>query len=143
MGIVKKESIDKCGNGFQNGVIEILDGYGFEISDLRYIEDVKQVVITIMGFVIFVSEDELTISFEISNAPERVANIVLILTEYINPKKIHVTDSFIITKDLKGEKTAVFGPDAKEIYKKDIAEYAYNNEYMNILTSPNIKFYKC
>lgn len=141
MGIVKKDTSKPCGNEFQNDVISILDDYGYDILDLRYIEDIKQVVVTISGVVLFATETDLSISFEINLVPSDAGNLILILSTHINPKKIHLTDCFVITTNPKGEKIAVFGEDAKEAYYSDLM--TEGNKYMKILTSPNIKFYEC
>lgn len=129
---------------FQTGALEILESYDYEIADLRYIEELKQIVVTIIGVVIFITPDDISLSFEINSIPEFVANLILILSEQINPKNIHVTDSFIITTSTSGEKTAVFGEDAKMIRNQDLSKTLYKrSQYMDILTDKSIKFYNC
>jgi hypothetical protein len=145
MGIVKKnvDDVDDY-SAFQLGVISILDDYDYDILDLRYIEEFKQIVITIAGLVLFITPNEISISFEITTMPEFVANLILILAERIPTKVIHVTDSFIITKDTKGERIAVFGSDAQAVYQHDLASrFRDQNDYLNVLKSPNVKFYNC
>jgi hypothetical protein len=145
MAIIKRKTRDVYDDysKFQIGVIEKLDEYDYEILDLRYIEEFKQVVITLKGAVLFITPSDLSISFEINRTPDSVANFILILSEKVKPSKIHITDSFIITTDTKGKKIAVFGSDAIEIYKRDLATDSFNNGYMRVLMSPNIKFYQC
>jgi hypothetical protein len=145
MGITKRSTkqVYDDYSDFQLGVIEILDEYDYEILDLRYIEEFKQIVITLKGLVLFVTQSDVSISFEINKTPDTAANFILILSEKVSPKNIHVTDSFIITQDVKGKNIAVFGPDAQEIYRRDLAYESYNNGYLRVLMSPNIKFYKC
>lgn len=144
MGIVKRDVNNWDGfDAFQFEVLTILDEYGYEIADLRYIEELKQIVITIQGMVIFVTREDVSVSFEINITPDIVANLILILAAQININNIHITDSFIITKNPKGENIAVFGPDAQEIYERDLTSETYNNKYFNVLMSPNIKFYDC
>lgn len=145
MAIVKKDVNDVNDySAFQLGVISILDDYDYEILDLRYIEEFKQIVVTIAGLVIFISPEDMSISFEITTTPDGVANLILILTERIPAKLIHVTDSFIITTDVKNEKIAVFGSDAQSAYEYDLVKrFRSHHEYMNVLTSPNVKFYNC
>lgn len=144
MGIVKKDTgnVDDL-SSFQVGVLTLLEEYDYEIVDLRYIEEIKQLVVTIKGIVIFVTPEELTISFEINMTPDIVANLILILADRILPKNIHITDSFIITRNPKGEKIAVFGKDAQDIYERDLANEVYDKKYYDILTSVNVKFYEC
>lgn len=144
MAIIKKDVNDVNDySPFQLGVISILDDYDYDILDLRYIEEFKQIVITISGIVMFITPEDLSVSFEITTTPDVVANLILILADRIPAKLIHVTDSFIITKDTKGEKIAVFGSDAKAVYETDLARNAYHNRYLNVLMSPNVKFYNC
>lgn len=144
MGIVKKVAYDYDDyTPFQEGVLEILDEYDYEILDLRYIEEYQQVVATLKGLVMFITPEDVSLAFEISQTPVKVANLTLILAERIDTKHIHLTDSFIITKDSNGNNIAVFGPDAEEIYKVDLAKQAYDPKYLAILVSPNVKFYKC
>ena len=146
MGIIRKDTNDVSGlKPIQVGVLSILDEYGYEIADLRLIEELDQIVVTIRGMVLFVRPSDVTISFEINTTPDIVANLILILATIINPSDIHVTDSFVITLNPKGEKIAVFGKDAQEVYEKDLATAnGYNDKrYYDILTSPNIKFYEC
>ena len=144
MGIIKKnvKDINDCSD-FQIGVMSILDSYDYEIMDIRYIEEFKQLVVTIQGLVLFITEEDVSISFEISTGPHTVANLILILAESIPAKNLHLTDSFIITKDIKGNKIAVFGPDAQEIYERDLARETYNNKWFKFLMSPDLKFYDC
>ena len=145
MGIVKKNVNDVNDySAFQLGVISILDDYDYDILDLRYIEEFKQIVITISGLILFVTPNEISISFEITTMPEYVSNLILILAERIPTKLIHVTDSFIITKDTKGERIAVFGSDAQTVYEHNLAtQFRNQNDYLNVLKSPNVKFYNC
>ena len=145
MGIVKKNVNDVNDySAFQLGVISILDDYDYDILDLRYIEEFKQIVITISGLILFVTPNEISISFEITTMPEYVSNLILILAERIPTKLIHVTDSFIITKDTKGERIAVFGSDAQTVYEHNLAtQFRHQNDYLNVLKSPNVKFYNC
>jgi hypothetical protein len=144
MGIVKKDVNDRESySPFQLGVLSILDEYDYVIADTRYIEEFKQIVITIHGIVLFITPEEISISFEITTTPDAVAALILILAERIQPKNIHVTDTFIITKDVKGNKIAVFGPDAQAVYQTDLAREAYRNDYISVLMSPNVKFYDC
>jgi hypothetical protein len=144
MGIVKvdKHDVNKIAV-FQSAVLATLDEYDYDIADLRYIEELKQIVITIKGVVLFVTEIDISISFEINIKPDFVANLILILAERIAASKIHVTDSFLITTDAKGKKIAVFGSDAQEIYERDLGLETYTNKYFNILTNNKIKFYDC
>jgi hypothetical protein len=145
MGILKRNTkkVYDDYSDFQLGVISILDDYDYEILDLRYIEEFKQMVVTLKGVVIFISPTDLSLSFEINQTPDKAANFILILAEKVAPENIHITDSFIITTDTKGKKIAVFGPDAQEIYHRDLAYESYTNGYMRVLMSPNIKFYNC
>jgi hypothetical protein len=154
MGIVKRDAAAKEDyTAFQLAVISVLDEYDYVIVDLRYIEELKQIVITLnwnaefkkeqKGIVLFISPNEISLSFEISTTPDVIANLVLILSERIIPSKIHITDSFIITKDIKNKMVAVFGEDAQEIYEKDLANGSYNNQYVKILTDPSVVFYDC
>ena len=144
MGIVKQDVSDLANcSAVQVGVLTILDEYDYSIADLRYIEEYDQLIITMKGVVLFVSLDEVSISFEINSTPDFVANLILILSERIPPKLIHITDSFIITRNPKGEQIAVFGEDAQEIYERDLAHETYHNKYFDILMSPNVKFFKC
>jgi hypothetical protein len=144
MGIIKKDMNNVSDlTAFHIGVINILDEYGYDIADLRYIEELSQLVITIKGMVLFVTLKEITISFEINTTPDIVANLILILAEKIQSSRIHVTDSFIITRNPKGEKIAVFGHDAQELYERDLASEVYDKKYYDILTSSSIKFYEC
>jgi hypothetical protein len=144
MGIVKvdKHDVNKIAV-FQSAVLATLDEYDYDIADLRYIEELKQIVITIKGVVLFVTEIDISISFEINIKPDFVANLILILAERIAASKIHVTDSFLITTDAKGKKIAVFGSDAQEIYERDLGLETYHNKYFDILTNSSIKFYDC
>jgi hypothetical protein len=144
MGIVKvdKHDVNKIAV-FQSAVLATLDEYDYDIADLRYIEELKQIVITIKGVVLFVTEKDISISFEINIKPDFVANLILILVERVVATKIHVTDSFLITTDTKGKKIAVFGSDAQEIYERDLGLETYTNKYFNILTNNKIKFYDC
>lgn len=144
MGIVKKDVNDRVSySSFQLGVLSILDEYDYTIADIRYIEELKQMVITIQGIVLFITPNEISVSFEITTTPDVVATLILILAEKIESKNIHVTDSFIITKDVKGDKIAVFGPDAQKVYETDLARETYRNDYIGILMSPNVKFFNC
>jgi hypothetical protein len=145
MAIVKRKTENVEGyTPFQLGIISILDDYDYHILDMRYIEAYKQIVVTIAGLVIFITPTDVSISFEITTTPDQVGNFILILAETIDPKAIHITDSFIITRDDKGQKIAVFGPDAQAAYENDlVAQERYNNGYMKILTSPNVKFFNC
>lgn len=145
MGTVKTGETELLNlSAFQTGALEILESYDYEIADLRYIEELKQIVVTIIGVVIFITPDDISLSFEINSIPEFVANLILILSEQINPKNIHVTDSFIITTSTSGEKTAVFGEDAKMIRNQDLSKTLYKrSQYMDILTDKSIKFYNC
>jgi hypothetical protein len=143
MSKAEKDTIvleESC-NSFQLGVLDILEEYDYEILDLRYMEHVDHLVITILGLVIFVTKTSISISFEVNSSPECVGNLILILSEHINPKLIHITDSFTITTDSNGKNIAIFGPDAKEISQnRDIEERL---KYINILSSPYVKFYEC
>jgi len=144
MTIEKRDSNNLSGyNPFQVVVISILEDYDYDIVDIRYISEVKQVVITIKGMVLFVTPIDISLSFEINTMPDIVGNLILILAQQIPPKNIYVTDSFIITTDLKGEKIAVFGKDAKEVYERDLVRNTYDDQYFKILTSDVIKFYEC
>lgn len=144
MGIVKKDFNDRTlYSPFQLGVLSILDEYDYTIADTRYIEEFKQIVVTIQGLVLFITPEDVSISFEIKTTPDIVATIILILAERIRSQNIHVTDSFIITKDIKGEKIAVFGSDAQAAYETGLAREAYKNDYIGVLMSPNVKFYNC
>lgn len=142
MGIVRKQlsDIDTL-NKMQQTVLNKLMEYDYDIADLRHVEELDQLVITLPGIVIFVDPNSMSISFEIGKTPDFVSNFILVLTEVISPKRIHVTDSFTIAEDIKGKKIAVFGDDAVEIYKQDMAYK--NTKYYRILTSPDVKFYNC
>lgn len=142
MGIVKKNLNDYDNfNKMQQVVISKLLEYDFDIADLRLIEDIDQLVITLPGIVMFIDSHDAAISFEIDKTPDFVSNLILILTEVLPSNKIHITDSFVITENIKGKKIAVFGNDAKEIYKKDMVQDSAR--YYRILTSPSVKFYNC
>ena len=147
MGIVKKDMEkldDERYTPFQVGVLSILDEYDYEILDLRYIEEFNQVVVTANGFVLFIQPEDITLSFEVSMTPEKVSNLSLILAETVSPKRIHITDNFIIVPDSQGANMAVFGPDAEELYKQEIAKArTTNSKYLAILMSPKVKFYNC
>lgn len=144
MGIEKRSAENVEGyTPFQLGVISILDDYDYHILDMRYMEEQKQIVVTIAGLVLFITPTDVSLSFEITTTPDQVGNLVLILSETMDPKSIHITDSFIITKDAKGQKIAVFGPDAQAAYQNDLARETYNNSYIKILTSPHVKFFNC
>lgn len=145
MGILKKNVNEdyKQYYPFQIRVLELLDEYNYEILDLRYLEDIEQIVATLNGVVLFITQSEVSISFEVSHLPEDVSNFILILAEHVNPKYIHVTDSFTITQDTKGQNIAIFGKDAKIIQTKDLIKEIYNPKYLAILANPNIKFYNC
>jgi hypothetical protein len=144
MGIVKKDFNDRVSySPFQLSVLSILDEYNYTIADTRYIEELKQIVVTIQGLVLFITPEDISISFEITTTPDVVATTILILTEKIKSKNINVTDSFIITQDVKGNKIAVFGSDAQSVYETDLARKAYKNDYIGVLMSPNVKFYNC
>lgn len=147
MGIVKTDDVadlNEVATPFQQGVLDTLDEYGYEVLDLRYIEEHKQIVATLKGIVFFITPSDVTISFEISYSPERVANLCLILSETIDPKFMHVTDSFIITKDVKGNNVAIFGPDAQTVYEHELAKKRTSDpKHLAILMNPNVKFYNC
>ena len=97
-----------------------------------------------IGHVMFITPEDLSVSFEITTTPDDVANLILILSDRIPAKLIHVTDSFIITKDTKGERIAVFGSDAQTVYEHNLAtQFRNQNDYLNVLKSPNVKFYNC
>lgn len=144
MGIIKKDAKNPEGlESLHYGVLDILGEYDYSIADLRYIEELKQLVITIKGIVIFVTPKDITISFEINTMPDVVAKLILILSKKIDPEIIDVNDSFIITRNMRGEKIAVFGEDAQDIYERDLVNEVYDKKYYDILTSTSIKFYEC
>lgn len=144
MGIVKRDINNVDGLSIlQSTVLNILSEYDYEIADLRYIEELKQVIITIKGIVLFVDINDMSMSFEINASPETVSTIILILAEKIKSTIIHVTDSFYITDDIKGNKIALFGSDAKKVYERGLINNDEDNKYLNILRNENIKFYEC
>jgi hypothetical protein len=95
------------------------------------------------GIVLFITETDVSVSFEISITPDIVGNLILILSEKILPKTIHITDSFIISLDDKGKRIAIFGDDAQTLYEKQLASQTYNNKFFKILTSEHTRFYNC
>ncbi len=147
MGIVKTNDVAdllEVATPFQIGVLDTLDEYDYEVLDLRYIDEHKQIVATLKGIVFFITPKDVSISFEISYTPEKVANLCLILAEKIDPKYIHVTDSFIITKGSEGHNIAIFGPDAVTVYENEIAKKRTSDpKHLAVLMNPNVKFYKC
>jgi len=128
---------------FQTGIISILDEYDYEVSDLSYMTDVKQLIITMSGIVLFVTESEVSITFEISVTHIEAGNLLLILAEKINPTLIRVSDSFIITTDESGKRIAAFGEDAKSIYQQELSQNTYKNQFYRILTSEHTQFFNC
>lgn len=128
---------------FQIGVLDVLEEYDYTLADITYIESIKQLIVTMKGIVLFVTETEISMSFEVSTTPDVVGNLVLILSEKIPPKSIHITDSFIISLDDKGKKIAVFGDDAQSLYRKQLKDQTYDNKFLKILTSEYTKFYNC
>jgi len=145
MGIVKRELDDWTGYAdMQVDVLKILNEYDYHVADLRYIEDNKQLVVTMLGIVMFVQEEDISISFEISTPPDVASNFILILAEKIYATKIHLTENFYITTGLDGKKMALFGPDATYMFNKEFTgETVEEKKYTQILTSDKVKFYKC
>ena len=144
MGIVKKEANNlEDLNAFQIAVIDIIESFDYELLDLRYIEELKQVIVTLHGVVLFITPTDISLSFEINITPDAAGNLILILAEKIPTSHIYITDSFIITSDEKGNKLALFGKDAHEAYNKGLSQEMYNPTYLNILMNPNIKFFEC
>ena len=128
---------------FQIGVLDVLEEYDYTLADITYIESIKQLIVTMRGIVLFVTETDVSMSFEVSTTPDVVGNLVLILSEKILPKSIHITDSFIISLDDKGKKIAVFGDDAQSLYRKQLTNNTYDNKFFQVLTSEYTKFYNC
>lgn len=144
MGILKKQN-NKDLDGyspFQKSILNLLDEYDFEILDLRYIEEIKQIIVTMKGIVFFVSPSDISVSFEINTPPSESFNLALILAG--NPKYITCTEDFTIIKDINGENVAIFGEDAKSASQNDlIREVVKSNLYLKILENSDTKFFNC
>jgi len=124
---------------FCSMVIDKLKEYGYEIYNISPTSNEKEICIMTESMMVFVNDNDesITISFEYTLDPEKVAQNMMILNEVQEVKIVYIAESYIFDPE---QKKYIIGQKAKEIAnkiatEKMLREYTKDQVYSHILAT--------
>jgi hypothetical protein len=130
---------DSLMDDFCSMVIDKLKEYGYEIYNISPTSNEKEICIMTESMMIFVNDNDksITISFEYTLDPEKVAQNMMILNEVQEVKLVYIAESYIFDPE---QKKYIVGQKAKEVANKIetdkiLREYTKDQVYSHILAT--------
>ena len=103
--------------GFCDLVQDKLKEYGYEIYHIAKTSNEKEICIMTESMMVFVNDKEnsITLSFEYTLDPEKVAQNMMIVNEVEEIEYVYISESYIFDPE---QKKYIVGKEAKEIAQK-------------------------
>lgn len=124
---------------FCSMVKDKLNEYGYEIYNISPTPNDKEICIMTESMMIFVNENDesITISFEYTLDPEKVAQNMMVLNEVEEVKVVYIAESYIFDPE---QKKYIVGQEAKNVANKLatqnlMREYTKDQVYSHILAT--------
>lgn len=129
-------------NDFCSLVKKKLDEYGYEIYHINKTPNQQEICIMTESMMVFVNENDnsITLSFEYTLDPEKVAQNMMIINEVEEINIVYISESYIF--DPK-QKKYIVGPEAKELAHKLATENFMRDFTTNQLYSHILATQKC
>lgn len=124
---------------FCSMVIDKLKEYGYQIYNVSPTSNEKEICIMTESMMLFVNDNDesITISFEYTLDPEKVAQNMMILNEVQEVKLVYIAESYIFDPE---QKKYTVGQKAKEVANKIatdemLRQYTKDQVYSHILAT--------